>query len=90
MAAVEKRSSPEDADNLQGWVCRIVTCLKVPRSNLTRDQRTVLKEFRGLEDEVILQTIKGNATMMMRSCDYDRKMKEMLGTSTSHEMSADT
>ena len=41
MAAVEsgaRRSSPEDADDLQGWVCGILRHAKVPRSNLTRDE----------------------------------------------------
>ena len=51
-------------------------------SNLTKEQRTALKELRGLEDEVILPVDKGNATVMMRRCDYDGKMEEMLGTGT--------
>ena len=38
---------------------------KVPRSNLPKDQRTVLKEFKGLKDEVILPAEKGNTAMMM-------------------------
>ena len=45
------------------------TC-EVPRSNLTKEQRTVLKELRGLKDEVIPPADKGNATVMRR-CDYD-------------------
>ena len=78
MAAVEsgaRRLSLEDADDLQGWVCGILRCAKVPRSNLTKDQRTVLKELRGLEDEVILPADKGNATVMMRRCDYDGRWR---------------
>ena len=43
----------------------------------------MLKELRGLENEVILQVDKENATVMMRRCDYDGKI-EMSGTSTSH------
>ena len=39
---------------------------KVPRSNLTREQRTALKELKGLKDEVILPADKENATVMMR------------------------
>ena len=52
--------------------------MKVPRSNLTRDQTTVLKELRGLEDEVILPADKGNVTVMVRRCDYNDKMEQML------------
>ena len=43
--------------------------------NLTRDQRTALKELRGLEDQVILPADKENVTVVMRRCDYDRKME---------------
>ena len=53
----------------------------MPRNNLTKDQKTVLMDLRGLEDEVILPVDKGNATMIMRRCDYHRKM-EMLRTGT--------
>ena len=38
---------------------------KVPRSYLTREQRTALKELKGLKDEVILPADE-NATVMMR------------------------
>ena len=54
MAAVEsgaRKLTPEDADDLRGRVCGILRRAKVPRSNLTKEQRTVLKELRGLEDE---------------------------------------
>ena len=60
----------------------------MPRSNLTKDQRIALEELRGLEDEVILPADKGNATVMMRRCDYDGKM-EMLGTGTCGKLKGD-
>ena len=81
MTAVESGASkltPEDADDLQGCVCGILRRAKVPRSN-SKEQRMALKELRGLEDEVILPADKENATVMMRRCDYDKKM---LGTGT--------
>ena len=61
----------------------------MPRSNLTRKQRTALKELKGLKDEVILPADKGNATVMMRRCDYDGKMEEMLGTGTYGKLRGD-
>ena len=64
---------------MRGRVCGILRRAKVPRSNLTREQRTALKELNGLKDEVIPPADKGNATVMMRRCDYDGKMEEMLG-----------
>ena len=72
--------SPEDTDDLRGRVCGILRHAKVPRTNLTKDQRTVLKELKVLKDEVILPADKGNATAMMKRCDYDGKREEMLGT----------
>lgn len=51
----------------------------MPKSNLTRHQRTVLKELMGLEDEEILPVDKRNATVR---CDCDRKTEEMLRTGT--------
>ena len=92
MAAVEsgaRRLSPEDADDLRGRVCGILRRAKVPRSNLTREQRTALKELKLLKDEVILPADKGNATVMMRRCDYDGKMEEMLGTGTYGKLRGD-
>ena len=57
-----RRLSLEDADCLRGRVYGTLRHAKVPRSNLTKDQRTALKELRGLEDEVILPADKGNTT----------------------------
>ena len=56
---------------------------------MTRDQRTALKELRGMENEVIPPADKGNATVMIRRCTYDRKMEEMLGTSTYGKLRGD-
>ena len=42
-----------------------------------KDQRTALKELKGLKDEVILPVDKGNAAVMMRRYDYDGKMEEV-------------
>ena len=64
-----RKLTPEDADDLWGYVCGILRCVKVPRNNLTKDQRTALKELRGL-----------NSTSRQGECDHDDE--EMLGTGT--------
>ena len=64
MAAVQsgaRRLSPEGADDLRGRVCGILRRSKVPKSNLTEDQRTALKEIKKLKDKVILPADKGNS-----------------------------
>ena len=38
---------------------------------------------------MILPADKGNATVMMRRCDYDGKMEEMLGTGTYGKLKGD-
>ena len=78
----------EDADDLQGRVCRILRHVKVPKNNLTKNQRIVLKVLRGLEDKVIILPVEeGNA------CDRgDEEMqpqREMLGTATYGKMKGD-
>ena len=93
MAAVEsgvRRLSLKDAGDLRGRVCGILRHAKVPRSNLMREQRTALKELKGLKDEVILPADKGNMTVMMRRCNYDGKMEEMMGTGTYGKLRGDS
>ena len=70
-----RKLTPEDADDLRGRVCGILRRAKVPRSNLTKDQRTALKELRRLEDEMILPADRENETVDAR----DRNLWEAEG-----------
>ena len=56
---------------------------------MTKDQRTVLKELKGLKDEMILPADKENTTVMMR-CGHDGKIEEILGTGTYEKLRGDT
>ena len=38
---------------------------KLPKDNITKEQRLAVKEMRGWKDEVILPADKGNATVVM-------------------------
>ena len=51
---------------------------------LEKDHWRALKELRDLEDEVILPTDKGNATVVMKRSDYDEKMGGMLDDTTTY------
>ena len=79
----------EDAEDLWGWVCGILRHAKLPKDNLTKDQRKVLKELRSLEDEVILPSDKGNATVMMTRENYNTKLRGMLETGTYRQLKKD-
>ena len=53
------------AHDLRGRVCGILRKAKGPKSNLTKERRTALKDLRAKEDIVILPADKGNATVLM-------------------------
>ena len=72
----------KDTEDLRGRVCGILRRARLPKDNLTREQRTALKELMDLEDEVILPADKGNATVMMKKEDYGTKLRGVLGTTT--------
>ena len=44
---------------------------------MKKEHRKALKELRSLEDEVILPADKGNATVVMKKSDYDRRMRDV-------------
>ena len=92
IAAVEagaKQLKEEDAEDLHGWVCGILRYAKLPKDNLTKEQRKALKELKDLENEVILAVDKCNATVVMRREDYSTKMKGMLEISTYRQLEKD-
>ena len=77
MAAVEsgaRRLSSEYADYtpVGMGVLDSETC-KGAEKQLNKGPEDSAEELRGLEDEVIPQTDKGNATIVMRRCNYDRR-----------------
>ena len=91
-AAVEEAARElkvEEADDLQGRVCGILRCAKLPADNMTREQRKMLKELRGLDNQVILPADKGNATVVIKKEDYDTKIRGLLGTSTYRQLERD-
>ena len=92
LAAVEegvRKLNKEDADDLRGQVCGIMRRDKLSKDNLTREQTMAMKQLKGWKDEVILPADKGNATVVMRREDYDRKMRELLDTTTYTRLKGD-
>ena len=85
VAAVEqcaRRMNEIDANDLHGRVCGVLRRAKLPRNNLTMDQRKALKELSNMEDVVVLPADKGNTTVLMTAVDYDSKLSGMLSTGT--------
>ena len=56
---------------------------RLPTDNMMEHQKA-LNELRSLEDEVILPADKGNATVVMKKSDYDRRMRGMLDDTTTY------
>ena len=85
VAAVEggaRRLKEEEANDLRGRVCGLIRRAKLPKDNLSKDQRKALKDLERLDDVVILPADKGNATVLMMKDDYDSKLMGMLGSDT--------
>ena len=74
---VARQLPKDDADDLQGRVCRILRSSWLPKDN-TKKHWKALKELRSLEDEVILPANKENATVVMKRSDYDRRMRGIM------------
>ena len=75
---VPRQLPKDDADDLRGGrVCGILRSAQLPKDNMKKEHRKALKEFRSLEDEVILPADKENATVVMKKSDYDRRMRGM-------------
>ena len=55
-----------DAIDLHTLVCGILRSSKLPKDNITKEQRLAVKGMRGWKDELILPLDKGNANVVMR------------------------
>ena len=72
------RLGGEEASELRGSVCSILKRARPPSQNLDKDERTVLKTLRQDRTITILPADKGNATVVMDTEEYERKVKSLL------------
>ena len=77
-----RKLGSDEAEELRGRVCGILRKAELPKDNLTREQRKAIGELESLEGIAILPADKGNATVLMKSEDYDQKLSGMLASST--------
>ena len=80
---------PDVGNELRGRVCGAIRNARVPKDNLSKDQRKALKELREMDDITILPADKGNATVLMDKKDYHNKLSAMLNTGTYGKLSKD-
>ena len=76
-----KRLPKDDATDLR---TRVLRSSKLPKDNITKEQRLAVKEMRTWKDEVILPADKGNATVVMKRSDYNGKILQLLGDPTTY------
>ena len=79
-----KRLPKDYATDLRTRVCGILRSSKLPKDNITKEQRLAVKEMRTWKDEVILLADKGNATVVMKRSDYNGKILQLLGDPTTY------
>ena len=70
-----KRLPKDDATDLHIRVCGILRSSKLPKDNITKEQRLAVKEMRGWKDEVILPADKTTVVM---------KILQLLGDPTTY------
>ncbi|XP_046396739.1 uncharacterized protein LOC124163714 [Ischnura elegans] len=73
-----RKLSNEEAEEVRGEVTMVLKRAELPKSNITRDERAALHRLRNNSDIVILPADKGNATVIMKRDEYDKKIEDVL------------
>ena len=80
IAAVEnglQRLSEKDAASVRPRIIGILSQSKLPVSNLSATERRAIKQLRDDDDILILPADKGQSTVIMDRCEYNRKVQLM-------------
>ena len=77
---VAKKLDNSAANDLRGrvHVCSILKKAKPPAPNMTRQERTAVRNLRERQDLVILTAEKGNATVVLDQADYKKRVENLL------------
>jgi hypothetical protein len=70
------------ADKIRCEASRIVEKARLPVCNLSRDERMALAELKSNQEVVVLRADKGNATVVLNTGDYERKIQTLLSPDT--------
>ncbi|XP_059055428.1 uncharacterized protein LOC131849377 [Achroia grisella] len=77
--AINRNKIPyNDAESLRQDVANILRKTKLPKSNVTAEERYALECIRENENILVLKADKGNATVVMNTSDYDSKIRVLL------------
>ncbi len=68
---------------------QVLRWARLPRSNLSKNQKDAVRNLRTDKSIHILKADKGNATVILNRTDYDKKMLALLNTPAYKELKRD-
>jgi len=92
LTGVEKavQSLPvECAEDVREETIRIIKSASKPKDNLTKTERAALKNLKNISELTILPADKGNATVILSTTDYKRKIHTLLEDSAYRRLTND-
>ena len=75
--ACRKLTYPESVQ-LRAKVASTLKSAKLPKSNVTKEERKAIKELQKVDSILILPADKGRSTVILDKCEYDKKVTTML------------
>ncbi|MGR8252493.1 reverse transcriptase domain-containing protein, partial [Escherichia coli] len=75
-----------DAETVRQDVAVILRKSKLPKANVTFEERKALQQLRSDKDIIVLKADKGNATVIMNTSDYEEKVKELLNDRNTYKL----
>ena len=84
-----QRLTYQDAQELKAEVNILLKRAKLPKNNISREERKVLKELSEDQDRMVLMADKGVAIEVMDRKEYQDKVEGLLATSTCRTISTD-
>ena len=70
--------SADEAQNLRMEIAGALKTAKVPKSNITKDERLALRELQKRKDLLIMGADKGKCTVVQSISTYESKVETML------------
>ena len=73
-------------DLVRSRVTQVLSNVKPPQSNSTKDETESLQKLQGHDDIIVLSADKGNCTVVMDKSDYDSKLMVLLNDSATYKI----
>ena len=80
---------PDAAEEIRSECSRILQRAKPPQSNIASKERQAIKKLNRDKDILILPADKGNATVIMKTTDYNGKILDILNTNDYKKVTRD-